>query len=336
MSYWSDECRDADYVNYSEKIYELKTEKKRLELDLSEENLRLRYIPKRKNLLQYAIVIRIVLILLIFLFINWSITTHGYWLFANITFGFFAVLLAVDVARKTVTLILSHNTDAMLQFAEEHNLDTMPRQLQACENRIALLQLQIDKIDKSIMDMTVKKKERLDEMKEKDASVQESEKITEEKSTQVETTGFTIKQENYGEQDQLDVYEFFCKEENYLKQSLLRLDAEESKVNREIVQIDENFEKIKKQIFFALIIFFFMIIIQQPLDGVIGTVYGLVCFIACLGFIIYVDRKWKKTILLYFVEHENKLIQDYAFCNGLYPVRKKQKCWSKKRKQKMN
>ncbi|MBR1865674.1 MAG: hypothetical protein IJ801_04130 [Lachnospiraceae bacterium] len=73
----------------------------------------------------------------------------------------------------------------------------------------------------------------------------------------------------------------------------------------------------------SLIIFLVLILFQQALSGVLGTLYGLVCCAICLCYMFYMEKTCKMPILNYLLEHDSPLIAEYAFCNSLVPVKNK-------------
>lgn len=132
-----------------------------------------------------------------------------------------------------------------------------------------------------------------------------------------------MKESAYYVEDKNELFEFYLKEENYLNNYLMIVEGELHNCEKEIVEIDEKFRDIKVKILIAFIVFLIMIIAQGIFEGWLATVFAVACFITGVMFILYVECRCKRPILLYLIEHESHLTKEYAFINNYLSVANK-------------
>lgn len=119
------------------------------------------------------------------------------------------------------------------------------------------------------------------------------------------------------------LYKFYINEESYIQNNLVKLEGQLHHIEKEIVEINENFMEIKKKIIISLIVFVILILIQSAFTGVLSIVTSFICLIAGLMYIFYVEKRWKRPILLYLIENDSTLTTEYAFINNIIPVKMK-------------
>lgn len=323
MGAWGQDEGQADIVRISEKIYLYKGDKKKLELELSEENLRYQYIPKRKSLVIHQVFLLAILMVACIVLI---LLTLGdvFSMFLDWFLFLFFLYLSWKQAKLLFLLFASRNTESAARFAEKHDLDTFQRQKQSSEKKIAFLGVQIEELDKKIADLLLKKEELLQEREQREKFLRDKGILYDEKPGK-KTSGFSLRQNSTGSQDMHALHEYYEREEIYLNQTLLRMDGELRQMDKQIVEIDECFMHVKKQMLFSLAVFVVMVLLQRLLSGLPGTLYGIICFIVCLCYAFYLERTCKRPILEYLLEHDSPLVTDYAFCNNLVPVKTKRK-----------
>ncbi len=322
MNEWTDV--DQNIRNIAEQLFSYKENKKLLELELSEEKLRKEYISKRKHLLWDEIIVRIVLIIVITLF------GEMFMMYSYYPFGLFPAMLClfadaylfVRIIKKLVFIFVSSDIDFANRFAKKFNLDTIQQQQDDCIGKISLLETQIQKTDEMICKLKEKEKKLKAEKAERKNNFEKTEKLSEEVPSKY-TSKFSLKEKTEIYEDYSVLYEDYKKEEEYLNQNIIKLEGELTTLNKQIVDIDESFENIKKNIINALVIFIIMILISKLLSGIVGGIISLVFFTVCLVTLLYGEKHWKKPILMYLLEHDSALIADYAFCHNLYPLKNK-------------
>lgn len=321
MGIWGPDEGQADLVQMSEKIFGYKEDKKRLELELSEVLLRYQYISKRKNLVIHEV---IVLALVIAVCMTAIFLTLGdiFWMFFDWMVFLFCLYLLRREVKLLYLLFTSRNTEAALRFAQKHDLDTFQKQKRETENKITFLKSQIADLEQKIADLSTKRNALLEEKERREEILREKGILYDEMPGQA-ASKFTLKKESTGSQDIREVYEYYRKEEIYLTQHQIRLEGELGRIDKQIRGIDERFGEVRSKIILSLAVFVVLILFQQILSGALGTLYGLVCCAFCLFYLFYMEKTCKIPILNYLLEHDSPLIAEYAFCNGMVPVKNK-------------
>lgn len=335
-----------ELLKVAEQIYSCKCEKQDLELQLSSERFHYSYIPKRKQRIEGSVVSQMFLIILLSLVVlgiaciifnymqNYSeMSQNGA---AGIAF-LFSVLLFIPVGYVDLKMIkqefemiallfFSMKPEKSLRFAKKHDINTFQSDEIKSRERIKLLEKKIGFLDRKILELTEKQKAVLEEKEQREEVLRKKGVLFDEKPNETKKTGaFSLKEESVSTQDALQLHEFYTHEEQYINNYLLQLDGRLEKINKEIITIDDEFEIIKKQFLFFAIIYVLVALVQSMFTGVVSTITSILCIIGSIWYIIYLERKCKGPILLYLVEHDSKLTMEYAFCNGMVPVRNKRK-----------
>lgn len=313
MAFWEMDESRAKLNKLSEQIFEYKEKKKELELELSEEKHRYHYILKRRNLLANKVIASFCAMIPFILYII---------IFGNNLFAIFAdalcliiiLSLFIRAMRVLVRLVMSSNISFVSKYAKEHNWKTLQEEERISKDKMKWLNQQMEEIEEKIVSLSNQR-----EQVQKD---QEYEKpVVKQESTHNDK--FLLKENAYFAQDKNDLFEFYSKEEHYYNEYLTTLEGKLSDCNREIVEIDDNFNNIKSKILISFIIFLLMIISQGIFEGWLATLFAVSCFILGLLFIFYVEFYCKRPILLYLIEHESDLTKEYAFKNNYAPVANK-------------
>jgi len=63
-----------------------------------------------------------------------------------------------------------------------------------------------------------------------------------------------------------------------------------------------------------------MVVAQPIFTGVMKHVIPVIYLVVSLVYFFYLVKVCKEPLIMYLVEHKKKIIQDYAFCNNLYPL----------------
>lgn len=335
-----------ELIKVAEQIYSCKCEKQDLELQLSSERFHYSYIPKRKQKIEGSVVSQLLFIIPLSLVVlgivyiifdymkNYSeMSENGA---AGVAF-LFSVLLLVPVGyidlkmikqelEMLALLFISMKTEKSLRFAKKHDINTFQSDEIKSRERIKLLEEKIGFLDRKILELTEKQKTILEEKEQREEVLRRKGVLFDEKPDETKKTGaFSLKEESVSTQDALQLHEFYTHEEQYINNYLIQLDGRLQKINKEIVTIDDEFEIIKKQFLFFVIIYVLVAVVQSMFTGVVATITSILCIIGSVCYIIYLERKCKRPILLYLVEHDSRLTMEYAFCNGMVPVRNKRK-----------
>lgn len=335
-----------ELLKVAEQIYSCKCEKQDLELQLSSEKFHYSYIPKRKQKIESSVVSQLLFIILfslvvlgiVYIIFNYMInysemSENGA---AGVAF-LFSVLLLVPVGyidlkmikqelEMLALLFVSMKPEKSLRFAKKHDINTFQSDEIKSRERIKLLEEKIGFLDRKILELTEKQKTILEEKEQREEVLRRKGVLFDEKPDETKKTGaFSLKEESVSTQDALHLHEFYTHEEQYINNYLIQLDGRLQKINKEIVTIDDEFEIIKKQFLFFVIIYVLVAVVQSMFTGVVATITSILCIIGSVCYIIYLERKCKRPILLYLVEHDSRLTMEYAFCNGMVPVRNKRK-----------
>lgn len=335
-----------ELLKVAEEIYSCKCEKQDLELQLGTERFHYSYIPKRKQRIEGSVVSQLFFIILLSLVVlgiiyilvdymmNYSeMRENGA---AGVAF-LFSVLLLILVGyidlkmikqelEMMALLFVSMKPEQSLRFAKKHDINTFQSDEIKSREKIKLLEEKIGFLDRKILELTEKQKAMLEEKEQREEVLRRKGVLFDEKPDETKKTGtFSLKEENFGTQDALQLHEFYTHEEQYINNYLLQLDGRLQKINKEIIAIDDDFEIIKKQFLFFVIIYVLVAVVQSAFTGIASTITSILCMIGSVCYIIYLERKCKRPVLLYLVEHDSRLTMEYAFCNNMVPVRNKRK-----------
>jgi len=322
MTSWSDDYQRPEYIRISEQIHRKKEEKKELELALSEAKLQYRYIATRKNIMLHKALLQFILVVGIYLF---AISCMGnvFAIFLALLLLLFDVYLLIKEVKTVMLLILSCNTKMTLDFAERHDIKTFPREEKRVTNQIKTLQLQIDKRGQEIMDLELKKKEWIEEQKEREATLRKHGVLFDEKPDKPSSGSFSLKETAVSYVDTSELYEYYIRDERYENEYLMKLNGQLQYIEKEISNLQEDFESARKKILLFVIIFVFVAVVQSSFEGVLASVTNIICFTVSICGILYLYKTCKKPIIMYLIEQENNLTKEYAFIHNLAPIKTK-------------
>ena len=307
-----------ELVKIAEEIYECRGRIKEAELELSEEQFHYEYISIRKNLVLHEVIFRLIIIIPITLLIP-MLVSDIFWLMTGLFLTYFDVKLMIREARMIYLLLISLDIPFMLKFTEKYDLKSFQRDRYKTSERISWLQGQIEVLNQKISDLVKKRREILEE----DRRKEEEEK--KELAAQNGADKFKLKQADIGIEDAEILYEYYTMEERYINNYLIKLDGQMQRYNKEILEIDEDFLRVKQNIIIFLAVFLVVIILQRFFSGILYSVTAIICFLAMLAGIFYMERICKAPILKYLVEHGSKLTKEYAFLNNVTPVKNKRR-----------
>lgn len=327
-----------------EEIYSCKGKKRDLELQLSTEKFHASYIPKRKDMLERELTLHLAVIIPFTLLILGAIALCvGYFAeyeetrysgSAGVALLFSALLiifggkedikLIIREARTLMRLYISRNPEKAMQFASKYDINTLQSDEAKTNERLELLEAEIAELDNRIEELTKRQNDLLEEQKKREQVLREKGVLFDEDPNKVKQDGkFTLKEDAMGTLDAREIHEFYRKEEEYIINQMTRLKGKLEHVNKEITELEDDFETVKKQLIFSAIIYILIAIVQSAFTGVLASLTSIVCIIGSVGYIFYLERKCFRPIILYLVEHDSPLTKEYAFCNNMVPVRNK-------------
>ncbi len=305
----------------TEEIYELETKKNDLELALQSEKFHSQYIPKRKDVLLSKFWIQIVIIVAIMAFFVWSLGSTVLWIFLDGFLFFILVRIVWDEIKLFRILFGSKKSTSTVTYNEQYNMPNIHHDKEISNERIDALKEQISGVENRIEQLKLIKNSLLEEVRSRDDFLR-NQGILFDKNPNEENKNskFTLSQESIAMGEIQDLIEFYDKEEKYTKLFLSQVNVELDQINKKIIQIDEDFEAFKKTAFLSVLIFILIVIIEAFIPGALGFAADIICSVATFVAFLILESKYKNSIILYLIEHDNSLIQEYAFRYNMVPV----------------
>lgn len=318
MEQWGNDNKRDNLIRICETIFDYKEKKKDLELQLSEEQLRHDYILKRKDILVHRIFVYFLAMLpfIAYIFVV-GITLFSIWAVAVIVI-ILALLLAGQI-KVVVQLIMSSKVSFISSLAEKYNWNTFQEEERQSFVKMDLLKKRIQGYEEQIAALTEERNH-----------IQSEEEREKEKTTffGIETSvsgRFQLKEADVTAEDKVAIYEYLEKEEQYIRNYLTGIDGKLKRCEKEIIEINDNFDDAKKKIIISILIFIVMIIVQAVFKGALYNATAVICIIVSLFGIFYLEHVCKRPILLYLIEHDSNFTKEYAFVNNMTSIGNKRK-----------
>lgn len=313
METWGTDVNRDDLIRICENIFECKEQKKNLEIQLSEEGLRYDYILKRKELLRHKVLVYILTIALL----TWFAILDGF-LFAVLCMIANLILLFLTV-KMIFQLVFGSDIPFFVHFGEEHNFNTIHKDKEQSLEKTRWLKTQIKDVEAKLIALFIERDE-----------LQTKEERDEEKTAflGIETSvsgRFQLKEADVKADDKVQLFEYYVKEEQYYNNYLRDLETQLHNCEKEVIQIDDDFDAVKRKLIVSTIIFVALIGMQAILRGALYALAGILCFIGSLLYVFYLERVCKRPILRYLIEHNSNLTKEYAFINNMAPEGNKRK-----------
>lgn len=318
----------SDLLKLTEQIYNLKKKKQDLELTLNNEEFHYRYIPQRKE----GIIHRIIF----FSFVSVAITTLIFCIIGNI-FGWFLVafLLYADVRLllEIVKMLSLFIKTEQTVFVAQKTMDSFQKDEEDSKKRIEMLKEEIASIDGQISCLEEQQKELIEQKQKGEDFLRTKGVLFDDNPNIAKGQGkFSLREESIAMGNEQDIFDFYLREEQYIHNYILQVEGKLQRIDKEIAQIDVDFIQVKKTVLIFFIIYILLILVQGGLSGAAGIAISVVCTTMTVFFILYLEKKCAPPIVKYLVEHENSLIQEYAFCHNMVPIRmKRQEIMEKKK-----
>ncbi len=344
----------SELLQVSEQIYELKSKKQQLELQLSSEEFHQKYIPKRENMIKARIRANLPLIIGLFLvfvfcvvlwvefFMDYSTNRQdGFYGVLLLGSGLFIILsikylykLGKEESEMAIRFIYSRNPDKAMRLAEKYDiktfqddrirtkakLDNLKEQILVYDNEIHNLELR----QQEIIDEKIKQEETLKKQnvtKEADSSETENEKM----AAKSGGVSLSLKEEDDFITDIRELDEYYTKEQNYILMIMKDLDFKLTTIEKDIANIDVEMQMAKKRISIFAVAFICAAFVQAFIPGFVGYIYGLTCLIVSLYAVFAIERACRGPVIRYLVEKESELVAEYCFRNDVVPLKQKKK-----------
>lgn len=339
------QCEDLELIKIADRLNRCKESKIMLDLELCNEEFKLKYIHRRRQMtaskassrMMYIIPFTLVEIGCIVLFVTSviSLKTAGYEIATLISMlismlgfffcGFFCIKLWLPEIKMLGKFNpFSINTDA------DKGTVTFDTERQKSEERITVLKTELKTIDDEINHLSAKKRERelfiRTQLLEEKAKVFLGEKpVNQEHKSQKSVLSFNIKKEEISSIQAEELLESITEEIGIFERKKARLELEDKKLQDRIIEIDENIYGVRDRVTSFILICAILTIIVSLFEGAIMHMLGLIWCVIVLPYMVWLINVCKEPVVSYLVEHDYKQIKDYAFTHSLTPVYKKRK-----------
>lgn len=313
-----------------EEIYSLKSKKQDLELTLYTEQFHYKYIPKRRDMVRDEVYSRLLLlipltIVLAICFYCICFVRDGLILLPAMlifVFGGYTALRLWKREIKMFTLLwLSLRPENAAVFWKKFDINTFQNDEANSRNRIEMLEAQIAHINQQITQLQNEQKQLLEHKNEEENLLKEKGVLFDSNpKVSVECGKFSLREESIGMGNAHDLFEFYSKEEQYTKNYLLQLEGKLQRLDKQIHQIEDDFQQVKKILICFAICFVLLIIIQSAFSGVWSLITSMICFAVSLAVCLYLEKRCSPPIIMYLLEHDSNLVQEYAFRHNMVPV----------------
>ena len=339
------QCEDEELIKIADRLNRCRESKVMLDLELSNEEFKLKHIHRRRQMatskartrMMYIIPFTLVEIGCIVGFVSSVIElkTVGYNEVAVISMlvtlmgVVFCGLICIQLWLPQVKLFGKLNPFSTNMDADKGNV-TFEIERQKSEERISVLRAEINTVEDEIKHLSAKKRERelfiRTQLLEEKAKVFLGEKPADDNLKAPKSSlSFSVKKEEISDVQAEELLKGINEELAILERTKTRLQLEDKKLQDRIIEIDENIYGVKEQVIRYILIGAILTIIVSCFEGVVMHVLGGIWCLIMLPYMIWLINVCKEPVVSYLVEHDHKQIQDYAFTHSLTPVYKKRK-----------
>ncbi len=339
------QCEDEELIKIADRLNRCRESKVMLDLELSNEEFKLKYIHKRRQMtaskarsrMKYIILFTLVEIGCIVGFVSAVIElkTVGYDVGGVISMlltlmgAFFCGPICIQLWLPELKIFGKFNPFSTNMDADKGTV-TFEIERQKSEERISVLRAEINTVEDEIKHLSAKKRERelfvRTQLLEEKAKVFLGEKPADD-TFKASKSGlsFSIKKEEISEVQAEELLKGINEELAILERTKARLELEDKKLQDRIIEIDENIYGVKEQVIRYILIGAILTMIVSCFEGVVMHVLGGIWCLIMLPYMVWLINVCKEPVVSYLVEHDHKQIKDYAFTHSLTPVYKKRK-----------
>lgn len=344
-------CNDTELITIADRLNKCKESKVMLDLELSNEEFKLRYIHKRKEMtaakaktrMNYIIPFTAVAVLCVVLIISsyceireavdsglgTDIKSASILMLIAILGLAICVFVCVKLWLPEFKMLgklnpLGKNRDT------DKGLVTFEVERQMSEERIAMLKAQIKDVHKEITRLSEQKRDRemmlFVQMKAKEEKAygdNSGVNTLEKNEADSATNAFALKRDVLSNVQSEELLEHYTKELKALEREKASLEIKDKTLQDKIIDIDVQMSVVKRQIITFVLVAVGLAVIAGLFPGNAEKVLGLMWLIIVMPYFLTLFNKCKDPVILYLVEHEHKIIQDYAFTQSLTPLYKK-------------
>ncbi len=339
------QCEDEELIKIADRLNRCRESKVMLDLELSNEEFKLKYIHRRRQMaaskarsrMMYIIPFTLVEIGCIVGFVSSVIElkTVGYnaggviSMLLTLIGVFFCGLICIQLWLPELKMFGKFNPFSNNMDADKGTV-TFEIERQKSEERISVLRAEINTVEDEIKHLSAKKRERelyiRTQLLEEKAKVFLGEKPADETfKTSKSGLSFSIKNDEISDIQAEELLKSINEELAILGRTKARLELEDKKLQDRIIEIDENIYGVKEQVIRYILIGAILTIIVSCFEGVVMHVLGGIWCLIMLPYMVWLINVCKEPVVSYLVEHDHKQIRDYAFTHSLTPVYKKRK-----------
>ena len=336
--------KKSELIEVAEQIYDYKSKKQQLELQLAGEEFHEKYIPKREKMVKSRVIANLPVLFGLILLTAVCVATwveyyqnyeenraSGPFGVALLGTGLLIIMISrllfkliVEESEMAVRLMYSKNPEKAMRFAQKYDINSFQDDRVRTEFKIADLKERILVYDNKIHNLELRQQEIIDEKKKQEEILKKHDIIKEDVPESKQSSfSFTLKEDDMNTADIQELNEYYNKEQDYVLYGMKDLQFKLAAADKEIRDIDEEMGMVKKRVFGFLFVFILAAFIQAFLPGVIGGIYGLVCLIVSLVTFFAIERACRGPIIRYLVENDSPYVAEYCFKNDVIPVKHK-------------
>lgn len=339
------QCEDSELIKVADRLNRCNESKVMLELELCNEEFKLKYIHRRRKLtaskarsrMMYIVPFTLVELGCIVGFVSSIIELKnvGYSegvmisMLLSLLGFFFCGIVCIKLWLPELKLlgkfnVFSRNKD------EDKGAVTFDTERRKSEERITVLKTELKTIEDEIKHLSAKKRERelyiRTQLLEEKVRVFLGEKPADDVlKTSKSGLSFSIKKDEISDVQAEEMLKGVTEELGVLERTKARLELEDKKLQDRIIEIDENIYGVRDKVTSFILIAAILTIIVSCFEGVVMHILGVVWCLIILPYMVWLINVCKEPVVSYLVEHDHKQIQDYAFTHSLTPVYKKRR-----------
>ena len=337
MNWNESACETPELIRIAERLNKCNESKKMLELELANEEFKYKYIDKRKKLTSEKIKFRMAFIIPVTLIVAICISVFAIGCI-SIKRGIYNRALLLCMLASVLVLIALGYVYVKLWIPEikmmnkfnrgNKNIDaesgtiTFEQEEKNSKKRINMLRAQVQDLQQEIKLLQAREKEQealIYKKMAKNESADTKEEFSDDE-TEISNGKFRIKKEKLGQIQNDELMEYYDRELREYRNNLLRLEAENERLGKNIVDVDADFKQVKERIIIFIVSIAVMSFTQDIFSGVVYQILGVVICIVILVYFFWLVNVCTQPIIMYLVEHNSEIIQDYAYINDLKPI----------------
>ena len=243
---------------------------------------------------------------------------------------FFGGFLLLKLSRQQLPMLVrfyhSFSPERAMRFAKKHGISTFQDDEVRCNERITILNEEIKVLNEKIAAFEKEQEDLIEKAKNKEAILKKYDIIkdmTQESPNDGDKLSFKLKEPEIGSGDIVELYDFYSKEESFTNYIIEDIKIKISNIDKEIIMIDSDFEKMKKRLFIFGGILILAALIQNAFSGFLAYVSAAICLIIGLAAALSLERFCYAPTVRYLVEHEHPIMSEYTFVNNIVPARRR-------------